>query len=398
MLTKSLVSLSYLVASALGASRTSAPSGAYVVAKSGGAYSSIQDAVNAVPTSTSGDYIIFVNPGTYSEQVLVSSMTGTLTIYGYTTDDQDYSKNEVVLTNNLGADDAGSNDASGTLRAKADYLSVYNINVVNERGQGDQAIALSAYGEYQGFYGCQFVGYQDTVLSNDGHHAFKNCYVEGATDFVFGLRAIAWFQSCDIGIVGQGYITANGRDSEDNDSYYVFDDCAVINKASVGTGGTYLGRPWREYSRVVFQNSDLGAVVNSAGWRIWNEGDERTDHVYYGEYGNYGTGASGTRASFATAMASPLTLSGILGSTDWIDSDYWDNTGSSGSTTSATSATTMTTVTTVTTATATTSEPTEPSVDCASRWGQCGGQGWTGPICCSDGACTFSNTWYSQCI
>ncbi|CAA7260315.1 unnamed protein product [Cyclocybe aegerita] len=32
-------------------------------------------------------------------------------------------------------------------------------------------------------------------------------------------------------------------------------------------------------------------------------------------------------------------------------------------------------------------------------WGQCGGQGWTGPTTCASGSvCTFSNQWYSQCL
>ncbi|KAJ7602535.1 endo-1,4-B-xylanase A [Roridomyces roridus] len=32
-------------------------------------------------------------------------------------------------------------------------------------------------------------------------------------------------------------------------------------------------------------------------------------------------------------------------------------------------------------------------------WGQCGGQGWTGPLTCVAGStCTFSNTFYSQCL
>lgn len=32
-------------------------------------------------------------------------------------------------------------------------------------------------------------------------------------------------------------------------------------------------------------------------------------------------------------------------------------------------------------------------------WGQCGGQGWTGPTTCVAGSvCTFSNPWYSQCL
>ncbi|KFY21417.1 hypothetical protein V493_07427 [Pseudogymnoascus sp. VKM F-4281 (FW-2241)] len=36
--------------------------------------------------------------------------------------------------------------------------------------------------------------------------------------------------------------------------------------------------------------------------------------------------------------------------------------------------------------------------NCAARWGQCGGQGWTGATCCSAGTCKASNQWYSQCL
>ncbi|GAB1313686.1 Endo-beta-1,4-glucanase D [Madurella fahalii] len=31
-------------------------------------------------------------------------------------------------------------------------------------------------------------------------------------------------------------------------------------------------------------------------------------------------------------------------------------------------------------------------------YGQCGGQGYTGPTTCSEGTCTASNQWYSQCL
>jgi hypothetical protein len=32
-----------------------------------------------------------------------------------------------------------------------------------------------------------------------------------------------------------------------------------------------------------------------------------------------------------------------------------------------------------------------------SAWGQCGGQGWSGPTTCVSGyTCTYSNDWYSQ--
>ncbi|KAK1826286.1 family 5 putative carbohydrate esterase [Podospora conica] len=45
-----------------------------------------------------------------------------------------------------------------------------------------------------------------------------------------------------------------------------------------------------------------------------------------------------------------------------------------------------------------TTQPTNPGGNCASMWGQCGGQGWAGPTCCSSGTCRASNQWYSQCL
>ncbi|KAH7254559.1 pectin lyase fold/virulence factor, partial [Fusarium solani] len=315
MFTSSLLLVSSLVAGAFAAARTEAPSGAIVVGE-GGDFSSIQEAVNSVSGS---DSVIFVKPGTYEEQVLIPESAGALTIYGYTEDDQDYSKNQVTLTHSLGADEAGNNDSSGTLRAKNNGLKVYNINVANSRGKGVQAIALSAYGDEQGYYGCQFTGYQDTILTNKGKHYFHASYIEGATDFIFGQESVAWFEQCDIGVVAKGYITANGRDSAENPSYYVINK-SVVKAAGAGDGETYLGRPWREFARVVFQNTELGSVVNSAGWLPW--GDNPTNNVEYGEFGNTGAGASGDRASFSKQLSAAVTIDEILGSTSWIDSSY----------------------------------------------------------------------------
>ena len=233
----------------------------------------------------------------------------------------------MTITQSKGADEAGSNDASGTLRVKTSNVGIYNLNIINSRGSGIQAIALSAYGSQQGYYGCKFIGYQDTVLANEGIQVYNKCYIEGATDFIFGQKAIAWFEGGTIAISGKGYITANGRDSSSNPSYYVLNSVKVITKSgvSLAAGSTYLGRPWRNYSRVVVQNSNLGAVVNSAGWVQWNSGDPRTDKVFYREYGNTGTGASGTRASFSSKLSSAVTLAGVVGSTSWVDTTYWNS-------------------------------------------------------------------------
>lgn len=99
---------------------------------------------------------------------------------------------------------------------------------------------------------------------------------------------------------------------------------AADSSGGVTTGNAYLGRPWGEYARVCFQNTELSDIINGAGWKVWNEGDERIGHVTFQEFGNTGAGASGTRASFSETISSALSISDILGSdyAEWVDSAY----------------------------------------------------------------------------
>lgn len=97
-------------------------------------------------------------------------------------------------------------------------------------------------------------------------------------------------------------------------SYYVFNNCNIAAAAgnAVANGAYYLGRPWRQYARVVFQKTNMTSVINSKGWSIWNTGQENTDHVLFGEYGNTGAGSQGQRASFATKLSSAVSISTVL--------------------------------------------------------------------------------------
>ncbi|KAI1351186.1 family 8 carbohydrate esterase [Xylaria sp. FL0043] len=323
-MTKLLLSLLTSASLALAASRTSAPSGCLHVAKSGGDYTSVQSAINALSTSSSAAQCVFIDQGTYTEQVYIASRAAQLTIYGYTTDTTSYASNKATITYNLDAGSAGSNDASGTVRVAAANVKIYNVNIVNSYGKGSQAIALSAQAD-SGYYGCQIYGFQDTLLANQGIQYYSGCEITGATDFIFGQRAQAWFENCDIRVRAGGYyITANGRDSSSNPSYYLFNNCDVdaASGESVSSGEYYLGRPWRTYSRVVFQNTELSSVINSAGWSEWN-GDDDVDNIYYAEYNNSGSGASGTRVSWATKLSSAVAKTTVLGSS-YASGAYYD--------------------------------------------------------------------------
>lgn len=128
----------------------------------------------------------------------------------------------------------------------------------------------------------------------------------------------------DIETISTGFITANGRDSEDNKSIYVF------NKANItGTSGpnsTDLGRPWRPYSRVVFQQSYMSDVVTPRGWSRWDD-VQSTDNVVYQEYLNQGPGANrSARVAWSSQGTALIKASDLFGSNydreNWVDIDY----------------------------------------------------------------------------
>ncbi len=51
---------------------------------------------------------------------------------------------------------------------------------------GKQGAAFRISGDMAAFYSCSFFGGQDTLCDDTGRHYFKNCYIEGSIDFVFG--------------------------------------------------------------------------------------------------------------------------------------------------------------------------------------------------------------------
>ncbi|KAH6871438.1 family 8 carbohydrate esterase [Thelonectria olida] len=324
---KFLYVLFTLCAEALAASRTTAPSGCKTVSKTNGNYNTIQAGVNAV-VKLSGAQCLFIAPGKYNEKVTIPSTKAQITIYGSASDTNTYKTNTVTITHGLSQANGLSNEQTATLGIRAPNFKLYNVNVENTYGQGSQAVALASFTD-SGFYGCQFLGFQDTVLSNEGSQVFVDCLIEGATDFIFGQKAKSWFERVHLRVLGKslGYITGNGRDSDSNPAYYVFNGCdiAAADGEKVPNGAYYLGRPWREYARVIFQKTSMTSVVNSAGWSVWNPTDKRTGHVTFSEFGNTGPGASGKRA-FVTELKSAITIDKVLGSgygsKVWFDANY----------------------------------------------------------------------------
>lgn len=142
-------------------------------------------------------------------------------------------------------------------------------------------------------------------------------------DFIFGLRASAWFDKVDIETVGPGFITANGRDGLNNTSIYVFNQVTV--RGTSGVNSTYLGRPWRQWSRVVFQRSLLGDVVKPQGWSRWDD-VQPVNNIVYEEYNNRGPGSIGPRANFSSHLSKAIKIEDLFGRSfgkeSWVDTSY----------------------------------------------------------------------------
>ncbi|ROV91875.1 hypothetical protein VMCG_09179 [Cytospora schulzeri] len=302
-------------------SRTSPPSGCLVVQSgttTSGYYSTLGDAVDAL--SGSDDACIFVYSGTYelTEQVRID-YGGALTLYGYTTDVGTYKDNVVNIQWSKTSSAAGSLDQSGALNVVSDNFKLYNINVKNTYGSGSQAVALVANGNQQGYYGCGFYGYQDTLYAKSGDQYYSNCYIEGAVDYIFG-DASAWFGECTIASNGGGAVTASSREDSDDTAWYVIDHSTV--EAASGYDleeKVYLGRPWRALARVIYQYSTLTDVINPTGWTTLYDGAT----PIFEEYDNTGDGSDTSDRVYETTASSAVTKSQLWpDGWSWIDTSY----------------------------------------------------------------------------
>lgn len=113
---------------------TTPPTGAYIVSKTSlgsntTVYDTIQSALDAMPTSSKITPTIFIYPGTYEEQLVISK-SGSVTLMGYSESTYDYSQNQVIIQYNHGIDTGAdqSNSDGATVYATGNY---FNVRVLN---------------------------------------------------------------------------------------------------------------------------------------------------------------------------------------------------------------------------------------------------------------------------
>lgn len=165
-----------------------------------------------------------------------------------------------------------------------------NITFENSSGPVGQAVAVRVDGDKVVFENCRFLGFQDTLYPHgrNSRQYYKNCYIEGTTDFIFGWST-AVFEDCEIySKAGGHYITAASTEKE-TEYGFVFINCKLTGDAPKGS--VYLGRPWRNYAQSVFINTEMGEHINQAGWHNWDK-PHAEQTAFYAEYNSTGKGAN----------------------------------------------------------------------------------------------------------
>ena len=291
----------------------------FVVAKDGsGDYTSVQEAINAVPDFRKNQTSIFIKKGVYKEKLTLPASKTNVKFVGEDVKTTILTYDDYASKKNRFGEEMGTT-GSTSFYVFGDDFTAENITFENSSGPVGQAVAVRIDGDKVMFRNCRFLGFQDTLYPHGekSRQYYKDCYIEGTTDFIFGWST-AVFDNCEIySKKGGNYITAASTLPET--AYgFVFLNCRLTGDAPASS--VYLGRPWRPYAKTVFLNCYLGNHIKPEGWHNWNKPDaEKTS--YYAEYNSKGPGANpGNRVNWAHHLpreeAQKYTLEQIFG--DWV--------------------------------------------------------------------------------
>lgn len=286
---------------------------------------------------------LYLHPGVYRERIAITRPCLTL---------EGASAETVILTGGLYArmpmEDIGKR---GTFRSWSVLVMAHDITfrcltLENSAGPGPavgQALALYADGDRLVFDRCRFLGNQDTLFTAplppaeiepngfvgpgrklpriQGRHYYRDCYIEGDIDFIFG-GATAYFENCDlfckdIGRPVNSYVTAPS--TPEGQTYgYVFRRCRFTGNCPPHTA--YLGRPWREYAKAVLLECHIGQVIAEEGWDDWNK-PAAHETAFFAEYESSGPSSDLTKRPdwvkrLTAAEAAYYTKEQVLGGRD----------------------------------------------------------------------------------
>lgn len=291
-------------------------------------YKTVTAALDSIPEENKTPITISIAPGIYHEKITINKPYVTLVGEGVSNSDTVLTYDDYAL---FIMEDGFKR---GTFRTYSVFIDAHDVTLKNltiENASGDskthgQALALYADGDRLIIDSCRLLGHQDTLFTAPlppkeveprgfigpkqnapritGRHYYKNCYICGDIDFIFG-GATAYFDNCTIESLArtkgaskiatdtevhgeveiQGYVTAAST-PEGQEYGYVFEHCDFISR-DCPSGSVYLGRPWREFAKTVFLNCMIGAHIHNDGFHDWGK-TAAHETIYYAEYNSIG--------------------------------------------------------------------------------------------------------------
>ncbi|CAI9280868.1 unnamed protein product [Lactuca saligna] len=300
-----------------------------VAADGSGNYKTVAAAVAAAPSKSKTRYVIRIKAGVYRENVEVPSAKTNIMFMG------DGRKN-TIITGSRSVKGGSTTFDSATVAVVGDGFLARDITFQNTAGAANhQAGALRVGSDFSAFYQCDMLAYQDTLYVHSNRQFYINCFIAGTVDFIFGNAAVV-FQNCDIharrpGPGQKNMLTAQGRTDPNQNTGIVIQKCRIGATSDllpvIGSFPTYLGRPWKLYSRTVVMQSTVSNVIHPAGWFEW-DGNFALDSLSYREYQNTGAGAGtsgrvkwkGFKVITSSSEAQGYTPANFISGGSWLSS------------------------------------------------------------------------------
>lgn len=271
-------------------------------------YSTIADALSAA-ASASGDCVITLGTGTYSENGLSYSGSNDLKISGLGS--AEYGLDVVIL--GQGSDTSSEKGRSTLAIAGSGNIVLENLTIKSSRAETAgtaqaEVIGTDGTGNLAA-YNCSFISGQDT-LRTVAKAWFYKCYIEGDVDFLWmeytnGVAAL--YEECVIRAIGtrttKAYFTAPrlGLTSKVGKGLVIYNSTL---EAESGLTSLYLGRnPWAGssdyYEQVAIVGSKLyladGVTLNSDVWASAANGTSDQKYIGFKTDDYFPAGKYGTR-------------------------------------------------------------------------------------------------------
>nr|GME12349.1 pectinesterase/pectinesterase inhibitor U1 [Ipomoea batatas] len=282
---------------------TAATPNVVVAADGSGNYRTVSEAVKNAPSKSSKRYVIRIKAGTYKENVEVPKSKTNIMFIGD-------GRGKTVITGNRNVIDGSTTFNSATVAVVGERFLARDITFQNTAGPSkEQAVALRVGSDLSAFYNCEMKAYQDTLYVHSNRQFYVKCLISGQKNM----------------------LTAQGRTDPNQNTGIVIQKCRIAASSDLKpvqkSFPTYLGRPWKEYSRTVVMQSSISDVVHLAGWHEWS-GSFAVNTLFYGEHSNTGAGAAtsqrvkwkGFKVIASATEAQSYTAGRFISGSNWLGS------------------------------------------------------------------------------